>query len=511
MLKSFLSGIMVVGMLSAYAGMAYADDNKLVILHTNDTHSQIDPDPDHDFGGVARRKVLIDSVKNVHDKVLLIDAGDMVQGTLFFNLYEGEVENKLADALGYDIRILGNHEFDNGMDGLRKQIMDAKSQWLSTNYKFSDSDFAKKFAPYTIKEFDGKKIGFIALNLQPKGMISPGNYDGVEYMDLYDAANSTAWLLKNSEGCDLVVAITHIGYKPNGTDTNDLRLAANSKDIDIILGGHSHTGINPDAVHSRTPWLVPNAEGNLIMVAQNAKAGKSMSEITIDLKKMKYDYKQLTVDKRLDDRLDPKIEEIIAPYRPGVDSLMNLRVAESAVDLPANSTRLLNFLADYMKIRGNELVGDVDFGMVNIGGVRRGLKAGKVTEGQVLMMLPFNNKIEVLNVSGKDLIENFNIMVGGDGLSASVSSDVEVVYDPVSKKCSEVLINGKPIDPTKTYRLATIDYLANGGDYMEPLTRGCKVGASKDKFSTDFLKYLRKNFTKKLINPSDKQRIHTED
>lgn len=508
MRKNIALGIVIAAITTTTTGIMYAGDNKLVLLHTNDTHSQIDPDEDTGLGGVARRKVLIDSVRDAHQNVMVIDAGDVVQGTLFFNLFNGEVENKLADALGYDIRILGNHEFDNGMSGLRDQIMDTKSQWLSTNYKFADPDFASKFAPYTIRNVGDKKIGFIALNLQPKGMISPGNYDGVEYLDLYDAANSTAWTLKNQEGCDVVVAITHIGYKPDGTDTNDLRLASNTKDIDIILGGHSHTDVNPDVSHSRTPWLAPNAEGRLVLIAQNGKAGKTVSEVTIDLNKLTYDYNQLRVDSRLDSRVDPAIEDIIAPYRPGVDSLMNLRVATSAVDLPSNSMRLLNFLADYMKVRGNELVGDVDFGMINIGGVRRGLKAGDITEGQILMMLPFNNKIEVLNVSGKDLIENFNIMVGS-GRGASVSSDIDVTYDPATKKCTEILLNGKPIDPNKTYRLATIDYLANGGDYMEPLTRGRKVATSPNKLSTDFLKYLRKNFSKKLINPSEKSRIHS--
>lgn len=497
------------------ASMALAaparEDTTLVILHTNDTHSQLDPETKTRLGGVARRKALIDSVKAEHENVLVIDAGDIVQGTLFFNLYEGEVENKLADALGYDYRILGNHEFDNGMKGLRKQMDNShKSQWLSTNYRFSDPYFAKRFAPSAIREYGGKRFGIIGLNLAPKGMISEGNYDGVEYIDLYDAANATAWKLKNVDSCDVVIAVTHIGYDPDGTNTNDLRLAANSKDIDIILGGHSHTDINPDAVHSRRPWLAPNSEGRLVLISQNAKAGKTVSEVTVDLKDLEADYKQLLVTNSLDSKLDPRIEEIIAPYRHGVDSLMHLRVTSSDVELPQKSNRLLNFLADYMKIRGNELIGDVDLGMVNTGGVREGLPKGDISEGEIIMMLPFNNRIEVLNLNGKDLVDNFNIMVGGKTLAASVSSDVDVVYDPVTKKVTSLLIKGKPVDPDKQYRLATIDYLANGGDYMEPLTRGKKVAASKDKFSSDLLRYLRKNYSKKPVPTTDKARIRTK-
>ena len=443
---------------------------------------------------------LIDSVKALHENVLVIDAGDAVQGTLFFNLYEGEVENKLDDALGYDYRILGNHEFDNGMKGLRKQLeFSKKPQWLATNYKFKDPYFAKRFAPTAIREFGGKRFGIMALNLNPEGIITDGNYDGVEYVDLYDAANATAWRLKNVDSCDVVIAVTHIGYEPNATDTNDLRLAANSKNIDIILGGHSHTNVDPDAVHSRQPWLAPNAKG-----------GPSVSEVTVNLNDLSKDYKKLLVTKSLDSKLDPKIEEIIAPYRHGVDSLMHLRVTSSPVELPQNSNRLLNFLADYMKIRGNELVGDVDLGMVNTGGVRADLPKGDISEGEIIMMLPFNNRIEVININGQDLIDNFDIMVGGKKLAASVSSDVDVVYDPITKKVTSLTINGKRVDPEKQYRLATIDYLANGGDYMKPLTRGRKVAASPNIFSTDFLKYLRKNYTKKPIPTTDKARIRTK-
>ncbi len=500
-------------LLSATVAMAAPEreDTTLVLLHTNDTHSQLDPIAKTNLGGIARRKALIDSVKALHENVLVIDAGDAVQGTLFFNLYEGEVENKLDDALGYDYRTLGNHEFDNGMKGLRKQLeFSKKPQWLATNYKFKDPYFAKRFAPTAIREFGGKRFGIMALNLNPEGIITDGNYDGVEYVDLYDAANATAWRLKNVDSCDVVIAVTHIGYEPNATDTNDLRLAANSKNIDIILGGHSHTNVDPDAVHSRQPWLAPNAEGEMALIAQNAKGGPSVSEVTVSLNDLSKDYTKLLVTKSLDSKLDPKIEEIIAPYRHGVDSLMHLRVTSSPVELPQNSNRLLNFLADYMKIRGNELVGDVDLGMVNTGGVRADLPKGDISEGEIIMMLPFNNRIEVININGQDLIDNFDIMVGGKKLAASVSSDVDVVYDPITKKVTSLTINGKRVDPEKQYRLATIDYLANGGDYMKPLTRGRKVAASPNIFSTDFLKYLRKNYTKKPIPTTDKARIRTK-
>ena len=214
-----------------------APDNKLVIMHTNDTHSQVEPD-DKGLGGIARRKTLIDSVRAAEPNTLLVDAGDMVQGTLFYYLYKGDVENRLADMLGYDMRILGNHEFDNGAEDWARRMKDTKSTWLSTNYDLREAEMGKKFVPYTIREVGGRKIGFIGLNLDPDGIIAPGNYNGVKYLDLYKAANATAWYLKNIEHCDMVVALTHIGYEPTETGTSDLELAAKSEDIDIIIGGH---------------------------------------------------------------------------------------------------------------------------------------------------------------------------------------------------------------------------------------------------------------------------------
>lgn len=202
--------LIFLGLSAAPAAVA----EKLVILHTNDTHSMIDPDDSDDLGGVLRRKVVIDSVRNAEKNVLLVDAGDFVQGTLYFNLYRGEVEQKMMNELGYDIRILGNHEFDNGINELADLLADSRAEMIATNYDLSQSVLAKKFRPFTIREIGDKQVGFIAINLKPEGMITEGNYDGVVYNDAIKAANAAAWWLKHIEKVDAVVAITHIGYEP---------------------------------------------------------------------------------------------------------------------------------------------------------------------------------------------------------------------------------------------------------------------------------------------------------
>ena len=332
-----------------------ASAQKLTIIHTNDTHSQIDPDEETGLGGVLRRKVLIDSIRQADKNTLLIDMGDAVQGTLYFNLYRGEVENKMINELGYDIRILGNHEFDNGVDELAKTWADTKAVALSTNYDLSGSPLAPIFKPYLIKEFDGKKVGFIAINLLPKGMISEGNYDGVEYLDALKAANSTAWHLKHNEGVDMVIALTHIGYSPSSNPVSDVSLARASEDIDIIIGGHSHTLIDPNNTEKSVPHLVADVDGDeRILIAQTGKAGRMLGVINIDLETKKASSKVIPVTSRLDAQTSPELAAVIEPYRLGVDSLMNVKVGRSAAKLDKESTEISNWVADFIRDRGRQ-------------------------------------------------------------------------------------------------------------------------------------------------------------
>ncbi len=481
--------------------------DKLVILHTNDTHSMIDPDDKDNLGGVARRKVIVDSVRAAEEHVLLIDAGDAVQGTLYFNLFGGELEQKLMNALDYDLRILGNHEFDNGVDSLAAVLRHADSKFLATNYDLSESPLADMFSKYDIRNYDGRKIGFIAINLEPAGMIAEGNYDGVKYLDAIESANSAAWWLKNIEGVDAVVAITHVGYDPT-TPPGDVDIAKNSSDIDVIIGGHSHDLIKPG--DEEMPYRVKNRQGRDILVTQVGKSGKNIGKVAIDLENLTADYTTIPVDSRLDSRVTPEIPDLIRPYRQGVDSLMNHAIAKTAVELPQSSPALLNFCTDAVLDMGNQLAKGIDFAILNKGGIRRGLPKGNITEGQIITMLPFDNRIEVMDIKGKDLMPTFTQMARTDG--NGVSRGVEIVYSPKTAtsdaEVKSVVINGKPIDPEKTYRVATIDYLANGGDYMTSLTNHTTVAKSTDTLYKDLLKYIKSTYKKRKINPDDSVRMH---
>lgn len=479
---------------------------KLVILHTNDTHSMIDPDDSDGLGGVLRRKVVIDSVRAAEENVLLVDAGDFVQGTLYFNLYRGKVEQKMMNELGYDIRILGNHEFDNGIDELADLLADSRAELLSTNYDLSNSALGKKFRPYTIREIGDKQVGFIALNLRPEGMISEGNYDGVVYLDAIKAANATAWWLKHIDKVDAVVAITHIGYNPS-MPPGDKLLAGISEDIDVIIGGHSHDHIKPDADSSaRLQHRHKNISGQDVVVGQMGKSGKYIGKIEIDLDDHSVKYDNIRIDSRLDSRVDRRLSSMLQPYRRGVDSLMHVVVGKSAVDMPRDSKELLNFGSDFVLARGNKLADNVDFAILNKGGLRRDLPKGNITEGMIISLMPFYNYVTVIDIKGSDLLEAFDVMAttGGNGVSANV----DITFNPATDHCTKVLINGEPLDPEREYRVATIDYLAKGGDYMSSLKRGEVVAKSKKVLYDDMLDEFRNgSFRGKTINPSGESRM----
>lgn len=486
---------------------------RLTILHTNDTHSHIDPDS-KGLGGILRRKVVIDSVRACDPYVRVVDAGDIVQGTLYFNLYKGKVENSLMDTLGYDIRILGNHEFDNGSEQLAENLRGSHSTLLSTNYDFS-GPLSGMFQRYRIDTIGEKRVGYIALNLNPKGMIMEGSYDGVRYRDIISSANAAAAYLKYVEGVDAVIAITHIGYNPDGEGTiGDVDLAKASKDIDVIIGGHSHDVIDPAHPKAGKPWRIANANGDSVLVAQTGRYGVYIGRIVLNLSdNNSTEYSLIPIDARLDSRVNRKLEQSLEPYRHGVDSLMLVPTGRrAAVDMPADGPRLLNFVSDFIYNRGNKLLAanklaKADFAIINKGGIRHDMAKGEITEGGLITMMPFTNYIQVVDIKGSDLMSVFDVMASTNG--NGVSKGVDVSFDPQTKKTISAKLNGKNIDPDKIYRVVTINYLAGGGDYMTGFTRGTIVASSKDKVFDELVDYVRNDKSlPRCLNPDKTIRMH---
>ncbi|MDE6559177.1 MAG: metallophosphoesterase, partial [Muribaculaceae bacterium] len=254
--------------LFATAGIAAdAAAENLVILHSNDTHSLIDPD-ESGRGGVLQRKAIIDSVRKAEKNVILVDAGDVVQGTLYFKFFKGDVEFPLMNMMGYDIQILGNHEFDNGMEALAPYYRELKADRLSANYDLSETPLKGLLQPYTIKKIGGKKVGFFGINTDPASLIANANYEGLKFSDPIITANATADFLRHDKKCDLIVAVTHIGARKENEKPTDYELAAASRNIDLIIGGHSHNVISPDLHDEGLESSVLNADGKPVVIAQ---------------------------------------------------------------------------------------------------------------------------------------------------------------------------------------------------------------------------------------------------
>lgn len=501
-LKLSLCGLAIV----ALQGAATADD--LVILHTNDTHSSIFPDS-KGAGGWMQRKVMIDSVKAAEKNVILVDAGDVAQGSLYYKYFGGDVEFPLMNLMNYDIQILGNHEFDFGMKKLADVYKKVKAKKLTANYDFTGTELEGVFDPYVIKKVDGKKIGFFGLNLDPDGLILQQNVD-LKFLDIIETANKTAEFLKHKKHCDLVVAVTHIGYKnANEKRPGDVAVAEASRDIDIIIGGHSHTVINPaDPAHP--DYLVPNAEGKPVLVVQTGKGGKYMGEIKINLDNLNksrasdFQYQLLPVTDRFpDSALPTDMMAFIAPYKEKIDSVYNNVIAWSLESHPNGVTTgaLPNFTSDFALDYGRHVADSlraadpsfprVDFALMNVGGIRQPMPEGAVGEGLILSMYPFSNHLMLVSMKGRDFVEAMKVAARRGG--EAVSRNVRVAKLPGGN--INVVVDGKLIEPDKSYTIATIDYLAQGNDDMPTLANNTLLWTDTNEVCAPIIAYL-KNLTR---------------
>ncbi len=251
----------------------------ITILHTNDTHSHIEPfEPTHhrnpNKGGVAKRATLIEHIRKENENTLLLDAGDIFQGTPYFNYFGGELEFKLMSMLKYDVATIGNHDFDNSIDGLYKQLPHAKFDFVSANYDFSNTVLDTHVKPYRIMIKDGIKIGIFGLGIELEGLVGKKMYKETKYMDPVEITQDITTQLKDVEQCDLIICLSHLGYyyKKNSDKISDLNLAKLTKNIDLIIGGHTHTFLPK-------PTIVKNMVGKNTLVNQVGCYGINLGRI----------------------------------------------------------------------------------------------------------------------------------------------------------------------------------------------------------------------------------------
>jgi 5'-nucleotidase len=256
---------------------------RITILHTNDVHSRVEAFPNDGsrnagLGGASKRAALISKLRAENTHVLLLDAGDIFQGTPYFNFFNGEIEMKLMTEMGYDAATIGNHDFDNGIDGLEKQLIHANFPLLNVNYNFADTIMNGKTKDFIIKKFEDVKIGIFGVGIELQGLVPSELYGNTVYLDPIKAAQKTINHLKNEEGCDYVICLSHLGYRYRDNTVSDIVLANNTQDLDLIIGGHTHTFM-------REPELVINEAGEKVVINQVGWAGIMLGRLDVTFEK----------------------------------------------------------------------------------------------------------------------------------------------------------------------------------------------------------------------------------
>lgn len=267
---------------------------RLVILHTNDTHSTIEPFPSKhskfpNMGGVSKRHTILQKIRSEEEHVLLLDAGDIFQGTPYFNTFNGKLEMKLMSLLQYDAATMGNHDFDIGLEGFLNAQQFANFPFLCANYDFSETILDGKTKAYHIFHKAGIKIGVFGIGVALKGLVSIDNYGNTRYFDPISTANKIASELK-SKSCDLVICLSHLGFEyENKSINSDRKLAAETENIDLILGGHTHTFFDK-------PLVLKNIKNKDVLVNQVGWGGVYLGRIDIDVESGFFQAEKICVD-----------------------------------------------------------------------------------------------------------------------------------------------------------------------------------------------------------------------
>lgn len=464
-------------------------DREFVILFTNDFHSQIEPlskeeTYNADRGGIKRIKALVDSVRTAEKAVLLADAGDFVQGTYYFSLLNGMVEMMAMEELGYDVRTLGNHEFDKKMSGLGDMLALSSVPVVASNYDFSSTSLADYVGNSVILEAGDVKVGFIGLNVRLENLVDPKACEGVVWQNAINVADSEAKMLRD-QGADMVIALSHLGYEKNSDlKYYDRGIVMNTRHIDMIIGGHSHTFLN-------YADYVTNLDGDKVPVVQTGSKGICLGYAKIKISKegnLTFNYKLIPVKSHLDSKLDRAFSDMIDAYSATVSAKMDevIGTCPSAIRKGSPESPLGNLTADALIWMAKEYYDvDADVSLYNTGGIRAEISAGDLTIGDVYAVYPFDNVLSIATMKGKDLKSLFDYVASSGGMP--VNAGVRLVIS--GDKVKSVTVNGKQIEDNKDYKIATIDYLMNLGRYG--LQNATSRNDSPDIIRDCFVDYFR--------------------
>lgn len=478
-MKKILSLIAALSALLLAACQTGPDAPVVTIIHSNDTHSQIDPDVRTERGGVVERAAMLEYFRSQTPELMYLDAGDMVQGSPYFNIFKGELEFLCMDQQQLIATTFGNHEFDNGLNSLDSLFAKSHFQLISSNYHCENTVMAKHVKPHLILNNNGVKVGITGVTCNPEGLIFSRYWDGITYENPVTAVNREAKILRE-EGCDLVVVLSHVGYIPQDSSM-DVEIAQKSQDIDIIIGAHSHINIE-------NGLYVSNQNGQPVLITQTGGKANPMGYLAITMKRgSSYENCKYSVDSIVCKKLHPedydltgygqKMAELIKPYADSVVATMNEVIGHAPMLMEKGRPQgtLGNFAADALRAMGEQAYGHaMDLGLTNNGGIRNVLPDGNVSVGTMYSIFPFENELTILEMKGSDVLDLINSLAGKkleamSGMNVTLELDGDRVY------ASSIKVGGKPVDPERIYYVATIDYLAEGNSGMGALTKAVKT------------------------------------
>ena len=458
-----------------------ADAPVITIIHTNDTHSQIDPATYQGVtsGGVVERAAMLELFRSKTPDLLYVDAGDMFQGSPYFNIFKGELEILCMNQQKLVATTFGNHEFDNGLEALSNLYEKVGFPIISCNYHCENTAIAPYVKPHMILKNNGVKIGITGATCNPDGLIFNRNWEGITYEDPVPAVNREAALLR-AEGCDLVIVLSHVGYQPDN-EGMDVRLAKESNDIDLIIGAHSHINIEEGITFE-------NQDGEPVFITQTGGKANPIGFLEIKMKRgSRYEGCQYSIDTITCCKLHPEdydltgygkdMAELIKPYADRLTDQMNEVLGQAPVlmDKGRPQSLLGNFTSDGLRVLGEKAYGKpMDLGIMNNGGLRNTMQAGDVTTGTLYNIFPFENTLTILEMKGSDVLDLIKSLAGKK-LDAISGINVTLDLDGDRTYASSIKVGGKPVDPKRIYYIATIDYLAEGNSGMGAMTKAIKT------------------------------------
>ncbi|MDR1869149.1 MAG: 5'-nucleotidase C-terminal domain-containing protein [Treponema sp.] len=449
---------------------------ELVLLHTNDHHGAVFPN--NEKGGLAEIAAFTRAVKAVNPNVLLVDAGDFNTGSAISNMFDAEPDILAYNIMEYDAVVFGNHEFDGVQEKLNAQIAKASFPFVSSNIKTKDGVFLGG-NQYIVKDYGNFTVGIFGITtLRTLTIASPDS--SLVFINEIEAAREAVDILRNKENVDIVIGLTHIGdVKETADHITSIELARAVPGIDIIVDGHSHSFMDKPKEAGGAYIISANEWGKYVgygrLIIQNGKlAGFSWTPIPIGP--------------------DPEVTAMLKPYIEKANSTLKEEIGEAAETFVFGNrltryqeTAIGNLVTDanawYFRTVSGQ---DIDFVFHNGGNIRAELPAGQITQERILTILPFENYLFIVSMTGSQIIELFDFVATipqGNGGFPQFSSDVRYTVDKTSGagKITELTIGGKPVDPEKTYRFCTNDYILGGGDGYEVMKQ------AGDHFNTSLL------------------------